>query len=153
MTIFLIWWCVRGNKLQAKLLKARVRALHCRFWQVPSLVIGLCDPYIHLDILLNSPSSVQSLTRNLAPRLTNLPSQVPVCPWVERSTAVWSVLLKGTTSQCTSRVSNLGHGQDPYLESRMLPLDKFAATDYMDHMFYVVSCTELITFYIAKILL
>ena len=33
--------------------------------------------HIHLDIHLNSLGSIQPLTRNLAPRLTNLPSQVP----------------------------------------------------------------------------
>ena len=39
-------------------------------------------------MLLSSGRGEQSLTRNLAPRLTNLPSQVPVCTWVEKHCSV-----------------------------------------------------------------
>ena len=83
--------------------------------------------HIQLDIHLNSLGSIQPLTRNLAPRLTNLPSQVPICSWVERSNAAWSALLKGTTSRRTGRVLNSGLDLDPNPESYTLPLDQLAA--------------------------
>ena len=77
--------------------------------------------HIHLEIHLNSLGSIQPLTRNLAPRLTNLPS------WVERSNATWSALLRGTTSRRTGRVLNSGLDLDPNPESCTLPLDQLAA--------------------------
>ena len=83
--------------------------------------------HIQLDIHLNSLGSIQPLTRNLAPRLTNLPSQVPICSWVERSNTAWSALLKGTTSRRTGRVLNSGLDLDPNPESCTLPLDQLAA--------------------------
>ena len=86
------------------------------------------SPYIHLDIHLNSLGSIQPLTRNLVPRLTNLPSQVPICSWVERSNAAWSALLRGTTSRRTGRVWNPGLDLDPKPESCTLPLDQLAAS-------------------------
>ena len=79
--------------------------------------------YIHLEIDLNSLGSIQPLTRNLAPRLTNLPSQVPISSWVERSNAAWSALLRGPTSRGTGRVLNPGLDLDPDPESCTLPLD------------------------------
>ena len=75
----------------------------------------LNNPYIHLDMVLNSLVSIKPLTRNLAPRLINLPSQAPVCSWVERSNVAWSALLRGTMSWYSGRVSNLDHDQDPAL--------------------------------------
>ena len=89
--------------------------------------LGLYSPYIHFDIHLNSPGSIQPLTRNLAPRLTNLRSRVPICSWVERSNAAWSALLKGTTSRRTGRVLNSGLDLEPNPESCTLPLDQLAA--------------------------
>ena len=89
--------------------------------------LGLYSPYIHLDIHLNTLGSIQPLKRNLAPRLTNLPSQVPISSWVERGNAAWSALLRGTTSRCTGRVLNQGLDLDPYPESCTLPLDHVAA--------------------------
>ena len=79
--------------------------------------LGLYNPYIRLDIHLNSLGSIQLLTRNLAPRLTNMPSQVPICSWVERSNAAWSALLRSKTNRHTGRVLNPGLGLDPNLES------------------------------------
>ena len=70
-------------------------ALLCWLWQVPSLVNGLVQSvYIHLDIHLSSLGSIQPLTCNLTPRLTNLPSQVLICSWVKKSNAAWSALLR-----------------------------------------------------------
>ena len=80
-----------------------------------------------MDNHLNSLWSIQPLTRNLAPRLTNLPSQVPISSWVERSNAAWSALLRGTTSSRTGRVLNPGLDLDPNPESCTLPLDQLAA--------------------------
>ena len=80
-----------------------------------------------MDNHLNSLGSIQPLTRNLAPRLTNLPSQVPIFSWVERSNAAWSALLRGTTSSRTGRVLNPGLDLDPNPESCTLPLDQLAA--------------------------
>ena len=82
--------------------------------------------HIRLDNHLNSHGSIQPLTRNLVPRLTNLPSQVPISSWVERSTAAWSVLPRGTTSSRTGRVLNPGLDLDPNAESCTLPLDQLA---------------------------
>ena len=103
---------------------SRLRALLCRLWQVPSLVIGPFTVHIRLDIHLNSLRSIQPLTCNLAPWLTNLPSPVPISSWVERSNAAWSALLKGTTSSRTGRVLNPGLDLDPNPESCTLPLDQ-----------------------------
>ena len=69
---------------------------------------------------------IQPLTRNLAPWLTNLHSQVPISSWVERSNAAWSALLRGTTSGRTGRVLNSGLDLDPNPESCTLPLDQLA---------------------------
>ena len=64
-----------------------------------SMVIGpFQSAYIHLDIHLNSLGSIQPLTCNMAIRHTNLPSQVHICSWVERSNVAWSALLRGTTA-------------------------------------------------------
>ena len=93
------------------------------FWQVPSLVNGPFTVHIRLDNHLNPLGSIQPLTRNLAPRLKNLPSQVPISSWVERSDAAWSALLRGTTSSRTGRVLNPGLDLDPNLESCTLLLD------------------------------
>ena len=82
-----------------------------------------------MDNHLNSLGSIQPLTRNLAPRLTNLPSQVPISSWVERSNAAWSALLRGTTSSRTGRVLNPGLDLDPNPESCTLPLDQLAAVN------------------------
>ena len=90
--------------------------------------LGLYNPYIHLDIHLNSPGSIQPLTRNLAPWLTYLPSKVPICSWVERSNAAWSALLRGTTSGRTGMVLNPGLDLDPNPASCTVPLDQLAAT-------------------------
>ena len=40
--------------------------------------LRLYSPYIHLNIHLNSLGSIQPLTHNLAPWLTNHPAQVPI---------------------------------------------------------------------------
>ena len=80
-----------------------------------------------MDNHLNSLGSIQPLTRNLAPRLTNLPWQVPISSWVERSNAAWSALLRDTTSSRTGRVLNPGLDLDPNPESCTLPLDQLAA--------------------------
>ena len=89
--------------------------------------LGLYSPYIHLDIHLNSLGSIQPLTRNFAPRLTNLPSQVPICSWAKRSNAAWSALLRGKTSRRTGRVLNSELDLNPNPESCTLPLDQLAA--------------------------
>ena len=83
---------------------SKPRALLFRLWQFLPWSFGLNNPYIHLDMVLNSLVCMQPLTRNLAPRLTNLPSQVPICSWVERSNAAWSALLRGTTNWNSGRV-------------------------------------------------
>ena len=67
-----------------------------------------------------------SITRNLAPRLTNQPSKVPIYSWVERSHAVWSALLWGTTSRPTGRVLNSGLDKQRNPESYTLLLDQLA---------------------------
>ena len=54
--------------------------------------------HIHLDIHLNSLGSMQPLTRHLAPRLTNLPSQVPT-------------LLLGREKQCSVKCLAQGHNE------------------------------------------
>ena len=54
--------------------------------------------HIHLDIHLNSLGSIRPLTRNLAPRLTNLPSQVPT-------------LLLGREMQCSVKCLAQGHNE------------------------------------------
>ena len=94
---------------------------------VPSLVIGPFTVHIRLDIHFNSLGSIQPLTSNFAPRLTNMPSQVPISSWVERSNAAWSALLRGTTSSHSGRVLNPGLDLDPNPESCTLPLDQLAA--------------------------
>ena len=57
--------------------------------------------HIHLDIHLNSLGSIQLLTRNLAPRLTNLPSQVPT-------------LLLGREKQCSVKCLAQGHNEQTH---------------------------------------
>ena len=91
---------------------------------------------MRLDNHLNSLGSIQPLTRNLAPRLTNLLSQVPISSWVERSNAAWSALLRSTTSSRTGRVLNSGLDLDPNPESCTLPLDQLAES-YQGHHFIV----------------
>ena len=59
--------------------------------------------HIHLDIHLNSLGSIQPLTRNLAPRLTNLPSQVPT-------------LLLGREKQCSVKCLAQGHNEQTHLQ-------------------------------------
>ena len=90
--------------------------------------LGLYNPYIHLDIHLNSPVSIQPLTRNLAPRLTDLPSQVPICSWVERSNGSVKCLAQGHNERTHRQgILNLGLDLDPNPESCTLPLDQLAA--------------------------
>ena len=91
--------------------------------------LGLYSPHIHLDFHLNSLGSIQPLARNLAPRLTNLPSQLPISSWVETSNAAWSALLRGTTSSRNGRLMNPGLDLDPNPEFCTLPLDQLTAID------------------------
>ena len=112
-------------------------------WQVPSLVTGpFQSVYIHLDIHLDSLGSMQPLIRNFAPRLTNLPSQVPICSWVKRSNASWSALLRGTMKRSPVKVLNQGIDLDPDPVSCMLPLDQPA--DISVHKWFIWDCGSLV---------
>ena len=82
---------------------------------------------IHLDIHLNSLGSIQPLTCNLAPRLTNLPSQVPTLLLGREKQCSVKCLALGTTSRRTGRVLNSGLDLDPNPEPCTLPLDQLAA--------------------------
>ena len=107
----------------------RFRALLCRLWQVPSLVIGpLQSVYIHQDIHFNFLGSSQLLARNLAPLFAKLPSQMTIRSWVVRSNAAWNALLSGTTSWRTGRVLNPGLNLNPDPKSCTLALNHFTAT-------------------------
>ena len=45
--------------------------------------LGLYKPYIHLNILRNSPRNMQHFGRSLVTRLTFVPSQVPIGSWAD----------------------------------------------------------------------
>ena len=90
-----------------------------------SLIIGPLQSIYPIGYL-NSLGSIQPLTRNLATRLSNLLSQVPICSWVERSNAAWNALLKDTTNRRTGMVLKSGLDLDPNPEPCTLPLDQLA---------------------------
>ena len=82
--------------------------------------------HIHLDIHLNSLGVYSRSHATWRHGLQIWPHRYPLRSWVERSNAVWSALLRGTTSRRTGRVLNSGLDLDPNPESCTLPLDQLA---------------------------